>query len=80
MFEPAPARIGGVGWGAGRTGSSCPLHSARHLRQPVRLRVVEEQRKLGVVHLHASGKGLRLPGLALHMYLRRRRRNVWTCC
>lgn len=28
-----------------------PLHSAVHLRQPVRLRVVEEQRKFGVVHL-----------------------------
>lgn len=28
-----------------------PLHAAWHLSQPVRLRVVEEQRELGVVHL-----------------------------
>ena len=28
-----------------------PLHAAWHLGQPVRLRVVEEKRKLGVVHL-----------------------------
>ncbi len=37
-----------------------PLHAAWHLGQPVRLRVVEEQRKFGVVHLprkHDSSLG-----------------------
>ena len=61
----APVRVGGM-VGVRPSRVERPLHSALHLRQPVRLRVVEEQREFSVVHLQPTEACN--PGEALHMH------------